>query len=83
MGEITLETVLNEVRELREAIAAPPILSWSETQAADILGMSVVSLQRVRRNGQISYTPIAGKARYTNEQLEAYVRRNAVPSSCK
>jgi excisionase family DNA binding protein len=55
-----------------------PTISWPEDEAADILGVSKVTIQRLRREGKIGYTAVAGRARYTRKNLEDYLERNAM-----
>lgn len=47
--------------------------SFTEEDAAAELGMSVITLSRLRRDGKISYSRVAGRARYTKTQIEDYL----------
>jgi len=46
----------------------------TEKQAAEWLGVSVFTLRRIRKRGEIACYPIGGTYHYTFEQLEAYLK---------
>ena len=50
---------------------------YSRTEAADMLGIGLTTLDKLRKTGKIGYyqaTP-GGKVQFTSEQLEAYLKR--------
>lgn len=46
----------------------------TEKQAAEWLGVSVFTLRRIRKRGEIACYPIGGTYHYSVEQLEAYLK---------
>ena len=56
-------------RETREP------LSYSEKELADHFGISLISMERIRRAGKISYTRVAGKIHYTRAQISEYLEK--------
>lgn len=61
-----LKREIQYYREQREP------MSWSERELAEMFGISLVSMKRIRRAGKISYTRVAGKIRYSRAQVEEY-----------
>ena len=56
----------------------PPI---PEPEAAKLLGMELISLQRERRDGKISYRKLRTRsATYTKADLAEYLERQKVPA---
>lgn len=51
---------------------------WTEEELADYLGVSTFTVGRERRRGNISYTLVGEKIRFTNDQIVAYLRRNEI-----
>jgi excisionase family DNA binding protein len=49
-----------------------------ERQAADRLGVSVYTLQRIRKRGEIGFTKIGNRYRYTAEAITAYLKSKSV-----
>lgn len=73
-----LRALAGDLRELlgeAGSRGAGPV-SWSEPDAATELGISELTLKRLRRAGRISYTPVGNKARYTRAHLEDFLERN-------
>lgn len=50
--------------------------SFSEQEVADELEIAPTTLAKYRRDGLISYTPVGGKARYTRENIDNFIRNN-------
>lgn len=48
---------------------------YSEKETADILRMSVASLQRTRCGKEISYHRINSRVLYSHTQIEAYLKK--------
>lgn len=69
-----LERLLSEIKNLQ----IPTPLSYSEPEAAKILEISVISLQRERRSRKIAYSPVGRSARYTRQHLEEYLQRRTI-----
>lgn len=70
----------DEMRDTAERIEAAlknERLSYSEQEAAAVLEMKPITLERLRRAGKISYTRVAGRARYTRAHLESYLENAA------
>lgn len=52
-----------------------------EPEAAKLLGMTLISLQRERRAGKITYRKLrARSATYTSADLDEYIERQKVPA---
>lgn len=51
-------------------------ISMSEAEAAKVLGIEERTLQLIRREGKISYTPVGRNAHYTSEHLRNYIVAN-------
>jgi len=51
-------------------------ISWSEKDAAEFLGLSHITLQRIRLDGRIAHSMIGRNARYTRKHLEEYLENN-------
>ena len=49
----------------------------SETEAADMLGIGLTTLDKLRKTGKIGYYQAVpgGKVQFTSEQLESYLKR--------
>jgi excisionase family DNA binding protein len=64
---------IKEGMNLQELVTAgiPTILS--EPTAAQLLGISNLTLQRARKRGEISFLQIGRRVLYTGEQIVAYV----------
>uniref|UniRef100_UPI0035A86C6A helix-turn-helix domain-containing protein n=1 Tax=Mesorhizobium sp. LHD-90 TaxID=3071414 RepID=UPI0035A86C6A len=62
-------------RDNREKVLEPPL---SERHAALRLGVSVDTLQRIRKRNEISYRKIGGRVRYTLADLREFVERTKV-----
>lgn len=45
----------------------------SERVAADWLGVSVFTLQRIRKRGEIGHAKVGNRAQYTLEDLQSYI----------
>lgn len=45
----------------------------SEQKAADWLGVSIFTLQRIRKRGEIGHAKVGNRAQYTLEDLETYI----------
>ena len=58
----------------------PPL--YTEEEAAKALGISIDTMRRERKAGNIGHTMIGGRPRYTEPQLIAYIDRKTVPP-CK
>lgn len=56
---------MSEVRRL-------PVL-LSESQAADKLGVSIATMQRMRKRGDIAWRQIGGRVRYTIDDVRDYI----------
>lgn len=54
---------------------------YSERDAATMLGLSIFTLRDKRKKGLISYTQFGRNARYTEQDVEEYLRINHV--QCK
>ena len=59
-----------------------PKLTYSKTEAADMLGIKPSSIEWLLRKKQIPYHKIAGKIRFTNDDLFALIESSAVTSCC-
>ncbi|WP_231739246.1 helix-turn-helix domain-containing protein [Novosphingobium sp. FSW06-99] len=55
---------------------------FTEHQVANFFGVSVFTVQRLRKNGKIGSCMIAGKAQYTSEHINGYIEKVGT-SSCK
>jgi len=66
-----------------EQLLQKETISWSEKEAAELLGISHLTLQRIRRSGLIGYTPVGGKARYLRSHIEDYLENNSRKPSPK
>ncbi|WP_259667490.1 helix-turn-helix domain-containing protein [Rhizobium lentis] len=53
----------------------------SEKQAATFLGVSVATLQRIRKREQIAYSLVGSRIRYTYDQLKDFTKLSEQP--CK
>lgn len=61
------------IKMMRDAPAKPASDRMSEQKAADWLGVSVFTLQRIRKRGEIGHAKVGNRAQYTLEDLETYV----------
>lgn len=70
-----LQTAADEIKREIETIQAlkEQRLSYSEEETAQQLNCSVIYLERIRRNNKISYSRVAGRPRYTPEQIKDYL----------
>ncbi|MFT4095760.1 MAG: helix-turn-helix domain-containing protein [Rhodoblastus sp.] len=50
-----------------------------EKTAAERLGISVYSLARIRKRGEIAYTEIGGRIRYPASAIPAFISSRTVP----
>lgn len=50
----------------------------SEDQVAELLDVSVDTVRRERKRGNLGFTRIGGRIRYTDDQVAAYLRRGRV-----
>ena len=50
---------------------------YSRTEAADMLGIGLTTLDKLRKTGKIGYYQAVpgGKVQFTSEQLESYLKR--------
>jgi excisionase family DNA binding protein len=73
MSQATLDDVLREVRSLREDLAKSKRLPALMTayEAAEYLGVSVVTVRRWDKEGKIKGRGIGKDKRYALEDLEA------------
>lgn len=65
---------------MEDKVVANPTGLMDEEQAAEYLGISKSTLGRMRKRGDIDYTPIGmsdSLVRYTVSQLDAYIERKA------
>jgi excisionase family DNA binding protein len=51
----------------------------SEKEAAAFLGVSVYTLQRIRKRGEIEFAVVGGRNRYTHQFLENYLKSSEQP----
>src|SRR3954469_8221223 len=51
-------------------------VSYSEDEAACKLGISEITLRKIRAARRIAFTPVGRKARYTNKHLSDYLDKN-------
>lgn len=58
-------------------VRIPALLT--EREVADVFGVSVDTIRRLRRAGKISHTSIGGRIRYTEEHVLAYLEREIRP----
>ncbi|MGB3500229.1 MAG: hypothetical protein WBA44_01295 [Mesorhizobium sp.] len=66
--------MLKFAKALKRA-AAPKADLLTEQQAADWLCMSIFSLRRERKRGNIGFVTLANRARYRIVDLQAYIER--------
>lgn len=64
------EVVAEMKRELAELQKKSQPLFYTEEQFAAAVGVSVISVQRLRRDGKLSYTRFCGKIVYTPKHIE-------------
>ena len=72
-----LKTLIDEQRRRLEAMheSAVPI-SMTEAQLADYFGISKLTMERIRRDGKISYTRVGGRVHYSRRQIEEFLAAN-------
>ncbi len=51
----------------------------TEREAAEVFGVSVDTIRRLRRTGKIAHTRIGGRIRYTEDHLLTYLERETRP----
>lgn len=61
------------IQMMRGAPVKPASDRMSEQKAADWLGVSVFTLQRIRKRGEIGHAKVGNRAQYTVEDLETYI----------
>lgn len=61
-----------------EAAENLPVLI-RERDAAQRLGLSVATLQRLRRSGRIGFVQLGFQVRYTEKILAAYIETSSIP----
>ncbi len=59
-----------------------PKLTFSKKEAAEMLGMKISSIEWLLRKKRIPYRKIAGKIRFTEEDLSVLIESSAVTSCC-
>jgi hypothetical protein len=68
-----IESLTNEVRELRERLDAKEKLFYTEAEFAGMVGKSVRTIQDLRLAGKIPYKRVARKVLYTRAHLEEFL----------
>jgi excisionase family DNA binding protein len=61
------------IQTMRRSQAKSASTHLTEREAADFLGISVVTLQRVRKRGEIGFMMVGNRARYSSVDLHAYL----------
>ncbi|MEQ1938213.1 helix-turn-helix domain-containing protein [Mesorhizobium sp. CN5-321] len=61
------------IQTMRRAQAKSGSTHLTEPEAADFLGISVVTLRRIRKRGEIGFMTVANRARYSSVDLHAYL----------
>lgn len=61
------------IQMMRGTPAKPASDRMSEQEAADWLGVSVFTLQRIRKRGEIGHAKVGNRAQYTAKDLQSYV----------
>lgn len=69
LKEITAE-IRREFRNISERLAP---VSYTEKELAKHFGISLLTMERIRRAGKVSYTRVGGKIHYTRKQIEDYL----------
>ena len=59
-----------------------PVKTMSEPKAAEMLGVSVYVMRKLRTERQISSLRIGDRHRYTEEAIAEYLRRATLPADC-
>lgn len=80
---LLIEDLVRTVLELKDIIQEDRKISFSEEEAAEELGIKLITLQRLRRGRNISYTVCGKKARYTRRHLQEYFERHTVRAAKK
>ncbi len=79
-----IDRVYNYIKEQSEKEAAPPAdpseIWIGNEEAAEILEISQRTLQRLRSNGDITYSIRGGKARYTLQEIQRLITGRVVVS---
>lgn len=56
-------------------------VTYSSQEAADFLGVSVATLWRLMNAGELSYLRVRNRRRFTQEILDAYLRKSYVDTT--
>ena len=51
--------------------------NFTKKQAADMLGLSTVTIDRLRKSGELPYRRFGGQVRFTNNDIEIFISRSA------
>ena len=68
-----IKTDLEEIKGLKEAK-----ISYSEPEAAELLGLSPHTLLRFRREGKINFSRIGSKPRYLPEHIKDFIKSREI-----
>ena len=82
-----IDRVYNYIREQADNIAPPPpdpeTLWMSNEEAADLLGVSKRTMQRLRSRGEATYSICGGKVRYTLAEVWRLMPGRVIASKYK
>jgi hypothetical protein len=75
--EIFKNEIIQEIKSLLNAGAAPPAKKWfKSTEVKKMLGISTGTLQNLRRNGSISHSRIGGIIFYSYEDIVDLLKKS-------